>query len=56
MTTMPPAAGKLATEGVDATVKIETRETVAAVKALGKDEVSVTEIPAGYDEEAANGD
>jgi len=31
-------------EGVDATVKIETRETVAAVKALGKDEVSVTEI------------
>lgn len=31
-------------EGVDATVKPETRETVAAVKALGKDEVSVTEI------------
>jgi hypothetical protein len=31
-------------EGVDATVKPETRVTVAAVKALGKDEVSVTEI------------
>jgi len=31
-------------EGVDATVKPETRETVAAVKVLGKDEVSVTEI------------
>jgi hypothetical protein len=31
-------------EGVDATVKPETRETVAAVKELGKDEVSVSEI------------
>jgi hypothetical protein len=31
-------------EGVDATVKPETRETVAAVKALAKDEVTVTEI------------
>jgi len=31
-------------EGVDATVKHETRETVAAVKALGKVEVSVSEI------------
>ena len=31
-------------EGVDATVKPETREAVAAVKSLGKDEVSVTEI------------
>jgi hypothetical protein len=31
-------------EGVDATVKPETREVVAIVKALGKDEVSVTEI------------
>jgi hypothetical protein len=31
-------------EGVDATVRPETRETVAAVRALGKDEVSVTEI------------
>ena len=31
-------------EGVDATVKPETRETVAAAKRLGKDEVSVTEI------------
>jgi hypothetical protein len=31
-------------ESVDATVKPETREAVAAVKSLGKDEVSVTEI------------
>jgi len=31
-------------EGVDATVKPETRETVAAIRALGKDEVSITEI------------
>jgi hypothetical protein len=31
-------------EGVDATVKRETRETVAAVKALGKGECSITEI------------
>jgi hypothetical protein len=31
-------------EGVDATAKPETRETVAAVKSLGKNEVSVTEI------------
>ena len=31
-------------EGVDATVKPETKEVVAIVKALGKDEVSVTEI------------
>jgi hypothetical protein len=31
-------------EGVDATVKSETRETVAAVKALRKHEVSNTEI------------
>jgi hypothetical protein len=31
-------------EGVDATVKPETRDAVAAVKALGKGEVSVTEI------------
>jgi len=31
-------------EGVEATVKPETREVVAIVKALGKDEVSVTEI------------
>lgn len=31
-------------EGIDATVKPETRETVAAVKELGKDEVSGTEI------------
>ena len=31
-------------EGIDATVKSETRETVGAVKALGKDEVSGTEI------------
>jgi hypothetical protein len=31
-------------EGVDATVKPETREIVAIIKALGKDEVSVTEI------------
>jgi hypothetical protein len=34
----------LFSEGVDATVKLETRETVAAVKALGKEDVSVTEI------------
>jgi hypothetical protein len=31
-------------EGVDATVKSETRETVAAIQGLGKDEVSVAEI------------
>jgi DNA-binding MarR family transcriptional regulator len=31
-------------EGLDATVKPETREVVAIVEALGKDEVSVTEI------------
>jgi hypothetical protein len=31
-------------EGVDATVKPETRETVAAVKTLAKNEISVTEI------------
>lgn len=31
-------------EGVDATMKPETREAVAAVKALDKDEVSVTEV------------
>lgn len=35
---------ELFAEGIDATVKPETREIVAAVKALSKDEVSVTEI------------
>jgi hypothetical protein len=35
---------ELFAEGVDATVKPETRETVSAVKALGKAEVSNTEI------------
>jgi hypothetical protein len=43
-------------EGVDATVKPETRETVAAVKALGKEDVSVTEIgkALGLDKGAAS--
>ena len=31
-------------EGLEATVKSETREVVAVVEALGKEEVSVTEI------------
>jgi hypothetical protein len=31
-------------EGVDATVKTETKEVVATVKALGKEEVSITEV------------
>ncbi len=34
----------LIAEGVDATVKPETQETIAAVRALGKPEVTVTEI------------
>ena len=36
--------GDLFAEGVDATIKPETQEAVAAVRALGKDDVSVTEI------------
>jgi hypothetical protein len=35
---------ELFAEGVDATVKPETREAIAAVKALGEQEVSVTDI------------
>jgi hypothetical protein len=31
-------------EGIEATVKLETQETVAVVKTLGKDEVSISEI------------
>jgi hypothetical protein len=43
-TTVRELVADLFAEGVEATVKPETREVVAAVKVIGKDEVSVTEI------------